>query len=131
MEKDGVPVFFYVDDIVIAFEEGKQQLANNLIKSLNAKYEMTGRGDLRSFLGIEVIRNRKQRTIQLSQASFIDKMAKLLKGSSVFLPPTPMRNIELLPHDGQATPSSITLSAKNWLTIIYAGGHYHSWLYRP
>ena len=99
-------MFFYIDDIVVVFEKERRQYAEQLINLLKVKYKMTGGSDLQWFLGIEVIRDRKERIIQLSQASFIDKMAKLVV-DSVFLPPTPMRNIELLLYDSKATLSSI------------------------
>ena len=101
--KDGVLVFFYVDNIVIAFEKGKRQQVDTLIRSLKSRYKMIGGGDLQWFLGIEVIRDRRQQTIQLSQATFVDKITKLVLDSSAsatLLLSTPMRTIELLPYDG-------------------------------
>jgi len=120
--KDGVLVFFYVDDIVIAFEKGKRQQVDTLIRSLKSRYKMTGGGDLQWFLGIEVIRDRRQQTIQLSQATFVDKITKLVLDSSAsatLLPSTPMRTIELLPYDGQTIYSSINQYQKKIGSLLY------------
>ena len=57
--KDGVLIFFYVDDIILAFRRERQKVADALIQALQEKYTLTGGGALQWFLGIEVIRDRK------------------------------------------------------------------------
>jgi transposase InsO family protein len=117
--KDGILLFFYVDDIVSAFEKSKKDQADYLIKQLKDKYYMTGGEALQWFLGIEVLRDRENRLIRLSQASFIDKMAKLASHDKS-RPETPMRTTELLPYEGRASYSSITQYQRKVGSLLYA-----------
>ena len=66
MIKDGVIIFFYVDDIIVAYRSKQESEAMKAINWIQEKYACTGGDNLQWFLGVEVIRNRKQKTIQLS-----------------------------------------------------------------
>jgi hypothetical protein len=86
MKRDGVILFFYVDDIVLAFRKGKQEEAKDAVRQLQTRYTLTGGDDLQWFLGIAIIRDRRKRRIWLSQASYIDKIylrtaTAMVKGS--------------------------------------------------
>jgi hypothetical protein len=61
--KDGILIFFYVDDIVIAYPKGKDHLAQALVTELQGRYNLTGGNELQWFLGIEVVRDRPRRLI--------------------------------------------------------------------
>lgn len=106
----GIYLFFYVDDIVLAYHKEQQKVVDELIRQLKAMYNLTGGDKLQWFLGIEVIRNRTQRKLWLSQSEYANKIA------SHYLPSpdlgihcsTPMAAEELLPHDGVATPQQVT-----------------------
>jgi hypothetical protein len=117
--KNGVLVFFYVDDIVLAYRQSQQQEIDKIVQVLQSKYHLTGGSSLQWFLGIEVLRDRKNRLIKLSQASFIDKTAKLVNTPST-RPATPMRPQELLPYNGRATYSSITQCQRKIGSLLYA-----------
>ena len=62
--KHGVIIFFYVDDIVVAYrrgtesDNGDEAAALEAIQQLNTRYKLTGGGPLQWFLGMEVIRDR-------------------------------------------------------------------------
>jgi hypothetical protein len=77
--KDGMIIFFYVDDIVIAFHGSAKKEAQNAMSQLKSKYRLTGGHDLHWFLGIEVLRDRKKRLIWLSQSAYIDKVALMVE----------------------------------------------------
>jgi hypothetical protein len=68
-------VFFYVDDIVTLclpqHIKDLQQFESNLMNT----YELRALGELRWFLGIRIIRDRQNRTLWLSQESYIDQLA--------------------------------------------------------
>ena len=44
--KNGILVFFYVDDIVLAYRKAQESLANELISALKKRYELTGGNEL-------------------------------------------------------------------------------------
>ena len=115
--KDGVLLFFYVDDVVIAFKKNKKEQAKYLIQAIKDQYTLTGGEDIQWFLGIEILRDRKQGLIKLSQALYIDKISKLAKEGHI--PTTPMRNIELLPYSGRASAASITQYQRKIGSLLY------------
>src|SRR6478609_6903204 len=72
--KDGIMIFFYVDDLIVAYDKRNQDMVHWMIDKLRERYKLSGGETLQWFLGIEVIRDRSQRLIWLSQASFVDKI---------------------------------------------------------
>lgn len=117
--KDGVLIFFYVDDIVLAFEERKRDLVNRITDQLKQAYTLTGGDSLQWFLGIEVLRDRKRGLIWLCQAEYVDKIKRLVDCTGS-VPYTPMRNKELLPYEGKATFNSINQYQRKIGSILYA-----------
>lgn len=103
MTKEGTIVFFYVDDIVFCFKRGMRQAMEEAVRRLRDRFQLEGRGELQWFLGLEVIRNRAERRLWLSQAAFIEKMTGLLDDSKQRFD-TPMAPIELLPYE-RTTPT--------------------------
>ncbi|KAK1918692.1 hypothetical protein P3342_001741 [Pyrenophora teres f. teres] len=76
--------------------------AQQAIKRLQDKYLFTDGNDLQWFLGVEIIRDRESRTIQLSQAAYADKISRLADRTDI-RHDTPMATAELLPRDGLAS----------------------------
>ena len=72
---NGVLIFFYVADIVIAYRN--ESLARDLMSQLKRRYNLSGGEDLQWFLGFEVHRDRSKRLIWLNQSRYIDKIVKL------------------------------------------------------
>ena len=66
--KTGVIIAVWVDDLVL-FEKGMEGI-NRLKKELNTEFEMKDSGELKYFLGIQVLRNRKEKRIQLAQSGY-------------------------------------------------------------
>ena len=52
------------------------ELVNNLYKDLTkvSKLEITNLGEIKEFLGVEIIRNRSKRSLIITQRSFISKL---------------------------------------------------------
>jgi hypothetical protein len=117
--KDGVIVFFYVDDIILAYHKEKEQEAQQAIKRLQDKYTFTGGNDLQWFLGMEVVRERANRKIQLSQASYSDKISRLADKTNI-RHDTPMASIELQPRRGLATPTEINKFQRKIGSLLFA-----------
>ncbi|EAQ91982.1 hypothetical protein CHGG_00217 [Chaetomium globosum CBS 148.51] len=117
-KKDGILVFFYVDDIVFAFRKEKRLLEKVLAAKLGQRYELSGGGGLQWFLGIEVIRDRTKRLIRLSQTAYIDKISKLIRGPAKS--EVPMGRNELLPYDGVTTASDLNWYQRTIGSILFA-----------
>ncbi|EED12038.1 hypothetical protein TSTA_001100 [Talaromyces stipitatus ATCC 10500] len=52
MLKSGIILFFYVDDIVVAYKKDREAEAKSVMKELCAKYHITSGEDLEWFLGM-------------------------------------------------------------------------------
>ena len=119
MIKDGIIIFFYVDDVVLAYHKDKAQEAQRAMEELKKKYSMTRGEDLQWFLGIEVIRDRSKRLIQLSQAAYCEKINRLVDDQTI-RHDTPMANRELKPREGLATPSEINKYQRKIGSLLHA-----------
>ncbi|KAL9564117.1 hypothetical protein ACKAV7_011767 [Fusarium commune] len=122
-QKERVTFFFYVDDCILAFLQEDRRQAMEAITALQQKYHREGGENLQWFLGIEVIRDRKERKLWLSQAVYCDKAIQHLTTqdwSATERPPTPMTKDELLPSEREASLQKITQYQKKIGTILYA-----------
>ena len=119
MIKNGVIIFFYVDDIIIAYYPKQREEATRAIQLIKEKYLCTGGDDLQWFLGIELTRDRTEKTIQLSQAAYADKISHLISRQDL-RHDTPMANIELKPHEGLAEPSEINKYQRKIGSLLFA-----------
>ena len=115
---NGIIVFFYVDDIVFAYNKRQETVTKGLIDQLLRRYKLTGGQELQWFLGIEVIRDRKNRRIWLSQSSYIDKIVNLADSNQP--DQTPMSHDELLPYEHRAPPHIINRYQKKVGSLLYA-----------
>jgi hypothetical protein len=116
--KDGVLLFFYVDDITLAFKEKNRQTALELIAQLQTRYKLTGGDNLQWFLGIEILRDRDKKLIYLSQSSYIEKIANLAQTKQAAS--TPMAKDELLPFDGLANKAETVIYLRKVGSLLYA-----------
>jgi Reverse transcriptase (RNA-dependent DNA polymerase)/GAG-pre-integrase domain len=115
---DGITIFFYVDDIVLAFRNDQKVKALGLIDQLQRRFKLSGGEELQWFLGIEVIRDRKQKLIWLSQSAYIDKIANLADTKQS--DKTPMAREELLPYEQRAPYDVINRYQKKVGSLLYA-----------
>ena len=67
-----VILLLYVDDLVLAAPTTKQ--IDWIRFKLHREFEMTDLGELKTFLGLEINRNRPQRILHLSQTKYIRKI---------------------------------------------------------
>ena len=75
MLKEGVIVFFYVDDIVFCYRKRDTSIVETVKKALAEKIELNFLGELKWFLGVHVLRDRQSKRLWLSQKAYIDKLA--------------------------------------------------------
>jgi hypothetical protein len=117
--KNGIIIFFYVDDIILAYYKQRESEAQRAIRQLQERYVLTGGDDLQWFLGVEIIRDRSQRKIQLSQAAYANKISRLADKRDV-RHDTPMATVELKPREGLATPSEINRYSRKIGSLLFA-----------
>lgn len=65
-------VVLYVDDLIIA--GSNRAMMDAFKKAISTRFSMKDLGALKWILGVEVRRNRQLRTIEISQAAYIDKV---------------------------------------------------------
>jgi hypothetical protein len=71
----GVVAFYYIDDIVFIYREKDKALADKTIAGLKRQIRITDCKELKWFLGIYILRDRRKRLLWLSQSSYIKKVA--------------------------------------------------------
>jgi hypothetical protein len=119
MIKDRILLFFYVDDIIVAYYKNKLDAATGAVNMLKEKYTITGGDDLQWFLSVEIIRLRDQHLIQLSQALYVEKISRLAYNISV-RHDTPMAAVELKLYTGYATPSEVNKYQRKISSLLFA-----------
>jgi hypothetical protein len=119
MIRDGIIIFFYVDDIILAYAQSTEQEAQQAIRQLQERYTITGGHDLHWFLGMEIMRSRSNRKIQLSQSAYATKISKLADKRSI-RHDTPMAVAELQPHDGAASMPEIRRYQRKIGSLLFA-----------
>ncbi|KAF9871344.1 reverse transcriptase domain protein [Colletotrichum karsti] len=76
----GITVFIFVDDIAIIYRKRHMHTAKDIVSGLKAAYEMKELGELNVFLGIRIIRDRKERKLWLSLDNYISKICDDFQG---------------------------------------------------
>lgn len=69
--RTGALILIYVDDFLMAAPELGE--IYRTAKIINSHYSLKEIGEAKKFLGFEIIRNRSERKIQLSQRSYAEK----------------------------------------------------------
>lgn len=107
--KEGIIVFFYVDDILIANHPSVRNQARQLERDLEAHWELTDHGEAEWFLNIRILRDRQQHKLWLCQDTYISSVAMryhLTHRAPVY---TPLPVEELMPYEGTASAEDIKL----------------------
>jgi len=122
--KDGIIIFFYVDDIVLACQPHLTEQMNDIVKQLREIYDLTGGDALKWFLGIEIKRDLQSNLLWLSQCSYIDKIYNRLmdefKDKEKLSAETPMSSQELLPNEGAVNTKLQSVYRKFVGSLLYA-----------
>ncbi|KAF7543720.1 hypothetical protein G7046_g9943 [Stylonectria norvegica] len=115
---NGILLFFYVDDIVIAYTKGNQRAAKEVIEALKSKYKLTGGDGLQWFLGMEIIRDRERKLIWVTQNIYLEKIYELRKSDTPKA--SPMTKTELVHNEDTATKETTSWYRKIIGSILYA-----------
>jgi len=103
---DEILIFFYIDDIVLAYWKSDKTKTKNLITWIWNCYNISEEKDLQWFLRIAVYQDCAWKHILLSQVSYTEKIVKLAD-KTVYSDKTSMTKTELLLYDQIATRWSI------------------------
>lgn len=117
--KQNIYIAIYVDDLLLA---GPSLEEVDILKSqLKERFEMTDLGPCSYYLGVEIKRDRRNRTIRLSQKAYIDKILQEQDMAHCKPVCTPMSTDKLYPadHGYQATESDRHQYAKAVGSLMY------------
>lgn len=107
-EETGIIVSVYVDDIQIFDPKGSKHVTA-LKSELHKRFAMTGLGPSVAYLGIEIRRNRRNRTVRITQTAYLKKVLARFGMTKCASAPTPMVAGTQLEEElvDQATPAVI------------------------
>ena len=71
-EEHSLIILLYVDDLVLA--AATQEAIEWAKKELKKTFEMTELGKIKTFIGLEVTRDRKRRVLHVSQPTYVDRI---------------------------------------------------------
>jgi hypothetical protein len=104
-------IFVYVDDLVIATNSVEEMKCVKF--ELSNKWSMKDLGPLESILGIRITRDRKNRTLTISQEKYIDNVLKKFKLDGVKAAKTPLApGCRLSKGSSPKTPAEQALAAR-------------------
>jgi hypothetical protein len=63
MIKKKIVVFYFVDDIMFCYRKSAESEAFKAIEALKRRFEITQLGEIKWFLELHIIRNRKKRLL--------------------------------------------------------------------
>jgi hypothetical protein len=103
-----VCIFFYVNDILCLYYRNNILNANEIIRAFKTKYEIKNEKDVKWFLGIRIIRDKKARKISFLHDAYIKKIAaKFQVNNNSYIAFTSMFIIPLSKFLGTASKSDI------------------------
>lgn len=118
-------LIFFVDDcctkdIIIAYQEESEEAAQKIFAGLHQAFELDDKGEVKYFLGIQVLRDPSTRRIFLSHEAYIRRLAEKFpqSGNGTF-PSIPIPAIEYHKHTGQADKQTVKLYQEKVGSILY------------
>ena len=102
----GPIVTSFVDDLNIIGPKGSPMISE-VKKQLNIAFKMVDMGPISHYLGLKVERNRDNRTIKLSQSTYIEKVLEKFHMQNAKTTTTPMKEGSLFRNKSQASESDI------------------------
>ena len=106
----GMWVLFYVDDIGLSYFPKDEEKAQNFRKFLSQRFEIKYKGELKWFLGLEILRDREAGKLWISQRTYIEKLGTkfhLAGKDKYYTVPIPNTTAGLVKNTEQATKATI------------------------
>jgi len=117
-----VYVAVYVDDLLIAGPDKKE--IQDIKAVLNKRFEMTDLGPCTYYLGMSVKRDRRNRTLRLSQHGYIEKVLREFgmweNTNAVATPMNTSGKLEPMPEDYKATEELCSWYSRAIGSLMYA-----------
>ena len=116
-------IYFYIDDTIAMYHIKYKAEYLDFKQKLFAIYKFNDLGPLQWFLGIKVIRDRPNRTIWLSQQSYVEKMAStysITNPGKVNTPLSPYLDFSDPQYSEPGTPDQIKAYQRRVGSINYA-----------
>ncbi|RCI16863.1 hypothetical protein L249_1770 [Ophiocordyceps polyrhachis-furcata BCC 54312] len=114
-------IFFYVDDLVAHFRKEFAEEHARFKEAIGKAFEIKDLGDLRRFLNMEIVRDRANRRLWLSQRSYVQKVVAKFKGlTSYHQPLQPMTLEKIPPFEGSASETEIKTFQAIVGSLMYA-----------
>jgi hypothetical protein len=118
--KDGIFMFFYVDNVVFAFRADREHETNQLIDHLKKMFEFRDMRHLQYFLKVRVIQDRQAGIVHLVQDAYMEKLIKdyemVLTNQKIT---TPLSYQSLTPYSGDVDQSSVHLYRQKVGSVCY------------
>ena len=114
-------VITYVDDFLLIGPS--QEGITNLKFQLQSEFEMKDLGECNYFLGIQIVRDRKNRQIHLSQSAYIDKVLATFQMEKAISKSTPMElgiKKSIADYNGIVTKTETTTYQSMIGSLMYA-----------
>ena len=102
----GPIVTSFVDDLNIIGPKGSPMISE-VKKQLNIAFKLVDMGPISHYLGLKVERNRDNRTIKLSQSTYIEKVLEKFHMQNAKSTTTPMKEGSQFRNESQASESDI------------------------
>lgn len=113
----------YVDDLL--FIARNREIIKQLKQELDKRFNFKHLGDLKEYLGMQIIRNRDTQTIQVNQTKYIKQLLKQLGMEHCSSAKSPMEQAYLaMAPEGYTAPADdkkayqSLMGALNWLSIM-------------
>ncbi|RMZ74711.1 hypothetical protein DV736_g6719, partial [Chaetothyriales sp. CBS 134916] len=91
----------------------------DILRQLQDRFEIRILPEFTSFLSTRVVRDRKQKKLWICMDQYLEKLLTLYELEYHKLSDTPLSTQELVPFDGEATPSQIKAYQRRIGSIIY------------
>ena len=118
---DALFVILYVDDITIL--GSSLDKINDLKKSLSSRYEMTDLGEIQSYLGVNITRDRASRTMDINQTDYIESVVErfgMRDSNPVYTPLPSGCEAHLVKNEDQASAAEIKQFQQIIGSLLYA-----------
>jgi len=87
-------IIVFVDDVLAI---GDDDYINDFIAKISQKFKIRDLGEAETFLGMEIVRDRKRKTLKIKQSKYIENMAErfgLTDAKPVYTPMDPKINLQ-------------------------------------
>ena len=113
-------IILYVDDITIISDSLKN--INQVKSTLSKRYEMTDLGEIDSYLGVNIKRDRSVKRLEIDQSHYISEIINRFGLLDANPAPTPLpagADVHLTKYDGEASKADIKLYQQMIGSLLY------------